>query len=289
MRGVDDGRPALVAHRGFAGENPENTVAAFEAATAPTEPPDAVVSPDSVRRRADWIEVDVVPTADGDVVAIHDVELSGSDRRDGTVSLTDATGVVWETPTARVTSATVLESGETVPLLADVLDAVPPDVGVNVELKNPGRRDLRPGEKLEGETLAERTAVWRPFVERVLAVADDYGHSRLFSSFCEGALAAVRERSAAPIAPLVSDSIDEGLAIARAYDTEAVHPPIDAVRGTPFFDATRFDHADDIVSVAHAEGRAVNVWTVETRNQAARLASAGVDGIIADYAAVAPE
>ncbi|WP_049982112.1 glycerophosphodiester phosphodiesterase [Halorubrum sp. BV1] len=288
MRGSDDGTPALVAHRGFAGENPENTVAAVEAATAttPTGTADEAAASGTNRRRADWIEVDAVPTADGDVVALHDVELSGSDR--GVDGLTDATGVVWETDTETVTSATVLESSETVPLLADVFDAAPPDIGVNVELKNPGRRDLRPGEKLEREALAERTAVWRPFVERVLDVVDDYGHDVLFSSFCEGALAAVRKLSSVPVAPLLSGSIGDGIAIARACDAEAVHPPIDAVRGTPFFDAARFGHADDLVSVAHADDRAVNVWTVETWYQATRLASVGVDGIIADYSTVRP-
>ncbi|MFD1572374.1 glycerophosphodiester phosphodiesterase [Halorubrum laminariae] len=283
-----DGEPTLVAHRGFAGENPENTVAAFEAATEPAarERSDATEESGPRRRRADWIEVDVVPTVDGDVVAAHDAELGRRDGDDRPAGLTDATGVVWETDTATVTSAPVLESGETVPLFADVLDAVPADVGVNVELKNPGRWDIRPGEKLGSDALAERTAVWRPFVERVLAVVDDHENDCLFSSFCEGALAAVTELSAAPVAPLVSESIDDGLAIARQHDADAIHPPIDAIRGTPFFDADAFGHANDIVAVAHADERAVNVWTVETWYQADRLASAGVDGIIADYSTV---
>jgi len=265
--------PALIAHRGFAGERPENTVSAVEHAAS---------------RGADWIEVDAVPTADGDVVAVHDAELSA--RRGG--GLTDATGVVWETDTETVTGAEVLGSGDTVPLLADVLDAVPPAVGVNVELKNPGRWDLRPGEKLSGETLADRTAVWRPFVARVLDAVAGREHDLLCSSFCEGALAAVRELSSLPVAPLVSDSIADGLAMAREHDAAAIHPPVDAVRGTPFFDADRFGDSgadadetgpESIVAAAHDEGRAVNVWTVETWYQADRLAAAGVDGIIADY------
>jgi glycerophosphoryl diester phosphodiesterase len=274
-----DGRdePSLIAHRGFAGESPENTVSAVERAAS---------------RGADWVEVDAVPTADGDVVAVHDAELSARDGR----GLTDATGVVWETDTATVTGAEVLGSGETVPLLADVLDAVPPAVGVNVELKNPGRWDLRPGEKLRGEALAERTAVWRPFVDSVLDVAADREGDVLCSSFCEGALAAVREASSLPVAPLVSDSIADGFAIAREHDAAAIHPPIDAIRGTPFYDAERFEDsegdadrrgdrtdADSLVATAHGEGLAVNVWTVETWYQADRLAAAGVDGIIADY------
>lgn len=270
--------PTLIAHRGFAGEAPENTVSAVERAAT---------------RGADWVEVDVMPTADGDVVVVHDAELSGRGERagtgaDGDRGLTDATGVVWETDTATVTGAEVLDSGETVPLLADALDAVPSDVGVNVELKNPGRRGLRPDEKLDDDALADRTAVWRPFVERVLGVAEKCENDLLFSSFCEGALAAVRELSSLPVAPLMSESIADGLAIAREHDAAAIHPPIDAVRGTPFFDAERFGEspengAPDLLAAAHDEGRAVNAWTVETWYQADRLAAAGVDGIIADY------
>ena len=281
MTGSARSEPTLIAHRGFAGESPENTVAAVEraAGVGSSEGADGPAG-----RRADWIEVDAVPTADGDVVVIHDAELSGRDGR----GLTDATGVVWETDTATVTGAEVLDSGETVPLLADALDAVPPDVGVNVELKNPGRRDLRQGEKLAGDALAARTDAWRPFAERALDAVAGHGNDLLFSSFCEGALAAVRELSSRPVAPLFSESIADGLAIAREHDAAAVHPPIDAIRDTPFFDAERFGEspengAPDLLAAAHDEGRAVNAWTVETWYQADRLAAAGVDGIIADY------
>jgi glycerophosphoryl diester phosphodiesterase len=90
----------------------------------------------------------------------------------------------------------------------------------------------------------------------------------------------------------VSDSIADGFAIAREHDAAAIHPPIDAIRGTPFYDAERFGGsdtdgdrpaADSLVATAHGEGLAVNVWTVETWYQADRLAAAGVDGVIADY------
>ncbi|WP_080505226.1 glycerophosphodiester phosphodiesterase [Halorubrum aethiopicum] len=267
-----DADPTLIAHRGFAGENPENTVAAASAA-AGRDVPDS--------RRADLVEVDAVPTADGDVVAFHDDRLAG--RAGGALGLTDAEGVVWETDTETVTDAEVLGSGETVPLLADVLAAVPADVGVNVELKNPGRTDLRSGEKLSGAELAERTAVWRPFVERVVGILDDHDNAVLLSSFCEGALAASREVSSYPVAPILSGSVEDGLEIAREHDAEAVHPPIDLVRGTPFA-ADEVTGGVDLVETAHAEGREVNVWTVETWYEARLLAAVGVDGIIADYA-----
>ena len=276
MTRLVDGGPALFAHRGFAGENPENTVAAAEAAAG--------------AGGADWIEIDVVPTGDGDPVVFHDAALSGRGGPPGEPSdrgLTDATGVVWETDTATVTAAEVLGSGETVPRLGEVLDTIPPEVGVNLELKNPGRRrsSLRPDETLAPDVLSDRKAVWRPFVERVLDVVGGRKSDLLISSFHEAALAATRERSEVAVAPLFSESAADALTIAHRYDAAAVHPPLDAVRGTPFFDASRFGDAD-VVDAAHDAGRAVNTWTVETWFEAERLAAAGVDGVIADYSTV---
>lgn len=273
---------SLIAHRGFAGENPENTVTAVRAATAEQAAAAERAAGDPGRTRADSVEIDVVPTADGDVVVFHDDELAG--RGDDDRGLTDAEGVVWETDTETVTGAEVLGCGDTVPLLSEVLDAVPSDVGVNVELKNPGRpgRTLHPAEKLSPDVLEDRTAVWRPFVERVLDVVDAHDTDVLFSSFCEAALAATREGSDRPVAPILAHSIEDGLEIAREYDASAVHPPIEMVRGTPFFDASRFADGD-LVAAAHDAGRDVNVWTVETWYEADRLSAADVDGIIADY------
>ena len=137
-------------------------------------------------------------------------------------------------------------------------------------------------------------AAWRPFVERVLDVVEGAGNDLLFSSFCEGALVAVRELSSLPVAPLVAESIADGLAIAREHDAAAIHPPIDAIRGTPFFDAERFADGGEtsgpgLLSAAHDAGREVNVWTVETWYQADRLAAAGVDGLVAAYSTLLRE
>jgi len=278
--GDDHADPALIAHRGFAGLYPENTVGAVEAASR------GGGSNRAPSRGADTVEIDVLPTTGGDVIVFHDNGLA--ERDGGERGLTDTEGIVWETGTGTVTDAEVLASGETVPLLTEVLDAVPTSVGVNVELKNPGSSDLRFADDLSGEELEEQKAVWRPFVERVLATVDDYGNEFLFSSFYEAALATTREASEHPVAPLLWDSIEDGLHIARTYDAEAVHPPYNMVKGTPFFRDPYFtegsEWADiDLVAAAHEEGRDVNVYTLTTWYQAERLAAAGVDGLIADY------
>ncbi|PGF17358.1 glycerophosphodiester phosphodiesterase [Natrinema sp. CBA1119] len=275
--------PDLIAHRGFAGLYPENTVGAVEAAARGGQ------SSYAPSRGADMIEIDVVPTADGDVVVFHDDRLA--ERDGGDRGLTDTAGVVWETDTETVTSADVLESGETVPRLRTVLEAIPSHVGVNVELKNPGSFDVRFAESLSGDDLETQKAIWHPFVARVLAVVDDFDHEVLYSSFYEAALATTRDASDSAVAPLLWNSVRDGVEIARRYDAEAIHPPYHMIRGTPFYADQHYEDDTgwsdiDLLDVAHEEGRDVNVFTLETWYQAERLAAVGVDGLISDHADV---
>ena len=242
--------PTVFAHRGFAGTYPENTCRAVRGA---------------VRDGADGVEIDVQPTADGDVVVFHDRLLD---------SLTDGSGVVWEQSTAAVTDARVLATEERVPLLSDILSAVPETVTVNVELKNPGSDAVRPGEALDGEERDAARRRWQSFVESVLAVTDRFGHEVLFSSFCEGALAALAEsastdRVAVLIAPNCADA---GETVARRYAVDAVHPPLDALGGEA-----------SLAAVAADIGSDCNVWTIRTWREARDALDAGADGLIADY------
>jgi glycerophosphoryl diester phosphodiesterase len=105
----------LVAHRGFAREAPENTLAAVSHAA------DA---------GANAVEVDVRAAADGTPVVVHDATV---DR------VTDAAGAVDGSVPAELDSLSVLDSGEGIPTLDAVL-ARASDRGlpVNVELKEPG-------------------------------------------------------------------------------------------------------------------------------------------------------
>lgn len=277
-------RPAVIAHRGYAGVAPENTVAAADRAAE--------------RDETAMIEIDVRPAACGTPVVIHDERLEGT--RDGR-PLTDGTGLVRETPLERLRETRVLGTDATVPALADLLAAVPETVGVNVELKSPGTASaaLRPGESLPPADRDRRRELWQPFVERVVADCEAFGGDLLFSSFCEGAIAALRETAAYAAAPLILDDLEAGLEIARRYDCEAIHPPRDAIAGAG---GTEMDDAEtaagdrpsdepepeiDVLERAHDEGRAVNAWTATTWIQFDALAAAGVDGVIADYPGLA--
>lgn len=233
--------PTVIAHRGFAGVNPENTLGAVRAATS----------------RADRVEIDVVACADGTPVVFHDRRLNSGPESRG---VTDGAGAVAGLSPATVTDATVLESGECVPTLARLTEAT--DAPLNVELKRPTapvRRGSLPS--ADREPARER---WQPFVDRVRGALDD--RDVLFSSFAEGALAAVRERDgSAAVAPLCRD-FDVGRALADRYDADAVHPSLAAVREA--------DGCPD---------RTVNVWTIRTWREAREAVRAGADGVIADY------
>jgi len=101
-----------IAHRGFAGLYPENTLTAVRQAA----------------ERADMIEVDVRQCRSGDPVVIHDETV---DR------VTDSTGSVADISLATLQSMDVLGTGEGVPSLEAVLRTVPDGVGLNLELKEP--------------------------------------------------------------------------------------------------------------------------------------------------------
>jgi glycerophosphoryl diester phosphodiesterase len=98
----------VVAHRGASAEQPENTIAAFEAAA---------------RAGADAIEVDVRVTADGVPVVLHDPDVSIT---------TDGAGHVHE-----LTLEQIKELNPAVPTLAEAVTAASRlGVGVDVEIKN---------------------------------------------------------------------------------------------------------------------------------------------------------
>jgi len=238
-----------IAHRGFAGVAPENTAAAVRVA----------------RDRADGIEVDVQPAADGTPVVFHDQRLGdGGDSR----GVTDREGFVWDADPDALADADVLDSGEGVPTLAEVAALVPADVEFHVELKTPGTEDARLG--LAGPD----AATWRPFVESVADALADCDAPVVLSSFFDGALEAATEvLPETPRAALCLDA-DRGLTRASAFDCRALHPPVD-------------DLTESVVEHAHRDGRTVNAWTVTDWEDAVACAEAGADGVIADYPGVA--
>jgi len=216
-----------VAHRGFAAVEPENTVGAVRRAA----------------RRADGVEVDVRRCGSGEPVVVHDPTV---DR------VSDATGAVAELDAATLRSLSVEGSGEGIPTLAAVVDAVPAGVELLLELKEPG---------LAAEALAT-------CVEAGLAVR--------VQSFDPDVVA--EARAAAPDVPralLCADEPEAGLDRALALDCTAV--------------GVHHEHCDRAsVAAAHDAGLTVYAWTVTDAGRAAELAALGVDAAISDVPAPDP-
>jgi glycerophosphoryl diester phosphodiesterase len=102
--------PLAIAHRGGAGDWPENTMPAFQSA---------------VDLGFQYVETDVHATRDGTLVAFHDESL---DR------VTDRTGLIRELTWAQVAEARV-DGREAIPLLEDLLGTFPL-VRVNIDAKH---------------------------------------------------------------------------------------------------------------------------------------------------------
>jgi len=130
----------VIAHRGFAGAHPENTVSAFRRAA----------------RVADAVEMDVRRCGSGELVVVHDATL---DR------VTDAAGRVDETPLARLRDLDVDGGGEGVPTLREAVAAVPPDTAVVAELKAPVAEDALDALAVDNEVVV--TSFDPAVVERV--------------------------------------------------------------------------------------------------------------------------
>jgi glycerophosphoryl diester phosphodiesterase len=261
---------SVIAHRGFAGIYPENTLAAITGSMSDG--------------KADVIELDVMPTSDGSVIVFHDTDLERLTNAAGSIRRRN----VWELPYESISGYDILGSGERVPLLSTALEAIPSNVAVNIELKNPGTAETRFAEPLLEAAIETASDRWIEFVGRVLDVATESGHDLLVSSFYEGALAATRRLDpTVPIASVFWDSVENGLEITRRYDTEAMHLPWNMISGTSLFNEPApapapFEEVD-LVGRAHEEGRVVNAWTVRTWHEASQLRRAGVDGVITDY------
>ena len=228
------GRPLVLGHRGACADAPENTLAAFRLA---------------MLQGADGVELDVWRCATGEVVVIHDEDA----RRTAGAPLQISAAPLAE---LRALDAGAWKgaafAGERIPLLAEVLEALPAAV-VNVELKSRGRD---PGLAAAVATIIREARAER----RVVVSSFDY---RLVAAF----------RSAAPELPV--GLLFEGghpwrlrtaLATARLRPA-SLHP--DRALVTPRR-AARW----------RVRGLAVAAWTVDDPAEVARLARAGVTALI---------
>ena len=113
----------LVSHRGLTRSAPENTMEAFM---------------EAVDRGFRWIELDIVSTKDGAVICAHNFDLERE---------TDMYGYTYEVSLKDIRLAftgvsTKFPLGYRIPLLRDVFRTLPPDIGLNIEIKTKSLLDL---------------------------------------------------------------------------------------------------------------------------------------------------
>jgi len=271
-----------IAHRGYMSINPENTVSAVE----------NIVNSDKFSE-PDMIEIDVQPTSDGEIVVFHDEKLDSRSP----LPIANDSGHVWDHTYEELKDDKLFGTEKEIPRLHDILEALPDNMDVNIELKDIDSEKIQfnwyknrgsLGVKLTEEKLAENKKIWMPFVKKVISESEKFENDIILSSFFEGAISAAREIDPdIPVAFLFWNSIEEGLEVVERHDCEFLHPPIDMILSSHFFSQKVFTDKEfkeiDIVERAHSNGRKVNVWTVKNWLQVSEMEKADVDGLITNF------
>jgi len=221
MSGFDQA-PVIIGHRGAAGLKPENTLPSFQAA---------------VNLGVQAVELDV-HLCEGQLVVIHDPTLERTTNGSGPVAA----------KTFAALRALDAGAGAVVPTLEEVMEVLPEEIGLNVELK--------------GEGTAPALADWLPAPGR---------RQILVSSFDHDALRKFRSiRDDYPAAPLFGRWKPEALEIAASFDSGYIN------LGRKLVNAGRLE-------AIRAAGLKALVYTVNDLNEAKRLTTEGVWGLFTDY------
>lgn len=227
MTALADETPTLViAHRGDTSAGVENSIAALDSAAA---------------LGADYVELDVLQTADGGLVVFHDLtlrRLAGSDRAVADLTLAELTGT------------TISQNGftATIPSLAEFVDrAKELDVPLLVELKKHGR---------ETDTFVDDVVA----LLRAESVAETYLVQSIYPDQVDEVRAAAPEIAVGQVVPFARGGIGD--------------PPVD------FLAIEEFSYTPRVRTEARAAGIELFVWTVNDPAAMRRYLRTGADGLI---------
>ncbi|MEM6629515.1 MAG: glycerophosphodiester phosphodiesterase family protein [Bacteroidota bacterium] len=240
-------RPFIIAHRGASGEAPENTLIAIRKA---------------MEQEADFIEVDLHMTRDGELVVIHD------DRLERT---TNGTGMVKDQllPDLKALDAGSWFgkefTGEAIPTLGEVMDLINGRCYLLLELKKHGLGYYTGMVRVVLDQLYERKAEnWvilqsfhNPILEELALLDPEMTAHKLLHIDL-------------PILPLYEDGEWNMHNIFEYPSVYSLNPAYQYLQ-------PRF------VNKAHREGYQVFVYTVNETQDMRRMTKMGVDGIITDF------
>ena len=241
----------VLAHRGFRGQYPENTMLAFQKAA---------------ELGVDGLEMDIHATSDGDLVVSHDETVDRMTNGSGSIKeMTLAelqqldAGYRWTADEGQ--TFPFRGQGITIPTLAEVFTAFP-QFWINVDIKQ-----------------AQPTIVM-PFVqmirqfgmaERMMVGSFDTATVHRFRQECPAVATAATEPDARRLVIL------RKLGLGRFYRGPAQAMQLPEWNGRIRVITPRF------LKDAHRAGTAVHVWTVNETVDMNRLIKWGVDGLITDY------
>jgi glycerophosphoryl diester phosphodiesterase len=221
---------AVIAHRGASAAAPQNTLAAFRLA---------------IEQGADYVELDVQESADGEVLVVHDSDL---------MNVAGVPMEVWNSPAATLRLVDIGShagphfSSERVPTLVDALELCKGKARVIVELKSYGHN-----QRLEEKVAAivEAAGMENDCIYMSLDHTTAWKMKHLRPAWRVGVLAAK--------------------AIGDLRQLDADFLAVEARMATPRF-----------VRRAHRAGQDVYVWTVNDPAWMLNALSRGADGLITD-------
>lgn len=238
--------PYVIAHRGISGRYPENTLLAFQHA---------------IDVGSDWIELDVMSTADGVVIVSHDGTADRCTDGHGPFKLKTLAEVKqldagsWFAPEF---------AGQRIPTLDEALDFM-------------GDGRIRLCIEIKGETTGDnlRTA-WATV--RILQQRNFLRHV-VVSSFNHEALRAIKNWE-----PLIATSLDP-----EPQDGSCT--PWELCQQVLRFNINAMQHTyqtltPELIEEAHHHGFSLWTWTVNEPEEMCRVIDMGVDAIMTDFADV---
>ena len=221
----------IIGHRGACGHAPENTMPSFSLA---------------VEQLADMIELDLHLTADGELVASHDCDLGRTAGITTDVEKSDYAAL----RDINVASYFPDYPHTTIPRVDEILEALPRNLPVNLELKCVGADHRRYVEILRTKLNRERI---------------------LISSFDWQLLREVRRQLPdVPVAPLADENAPDLPAIARELAATSAHCNWETITAP-------------IVEKLHGDDTPVLVYTVNDVDVAERMVGLGVRGVFTNY------
>lgn len=247
-------RPLNIAHRGGRGLSPEHTIAAYKKA---------------LKVGADVLEIDVHATRDGEMVVIHDPTVDRTTNGKGGVNeltLSEIKGL-----NAGYWFAVKKDNKEdypfrrewlTIPTLKEVFTEFP-DQRINIEIK----QFAPPIEERLFQLIKARN-----MTEKVLVVSESHDAIKRFRKVSKGSIA-----TGASVSEIRMFVIFMRLKMMPIY-----MPAADAFQIAEYHENYHL-LTEEFIERAHRKNIKIHVWTVNKREDMARLIKLGVDGIMTDY------